>query len=79
MARANTAALAKAGAVIIAGTDAPNPTTAFGPSLHLELELLVRAGLTPTQALVAATSAPAQFFGTEDRAALLKVYEPTSY
>ena len=64
---ANTRALAHAGAVMIAGTDAPNPTTAFGPSLHLELALLVRAGLSPTQALVAATSAPAKFFRTPDR------------
>ena len=67
MALANTSRLARSGVVMIAGTDAPNPTTAFGPSLHLELTLLVRAGLTPTEALVAATSAPARFFGTADR------------
>ncbi|WP_419826027.1 amidohydrolase family protein [Sphingomonas sp.] len=64
---ANTRTLARAGAVMIAGTDAPNPTTAFGPSLHLELALLVRAGLTPVQALAAATSAPARIFKTPDR------------
>jgi imidazolonepropionase-like amidohydrolase len=64
---ANTTRLARAGVTMIAGTDSPNPTTAFGPSLDLELELLVRAGLSPTQALVAATSAPARFFGTRDR------------
>lgn len=67
MASANTGRLARAGATIIAGTDAPNPTTAFGASLHLELVLMVRAGLTPMQALVSATSAPATFFGTNDR------------
>jgi imidazolonepropionase-like amidohydrolase len=67
IASANTGRLAKAGVTIIAGTDAPNPTTAFGASLHLELALMVRAGLTPKQALVAATSAPAAFFGTADR------------
>lgn len=67
IAMANTARLAKAGVTIIAGTDAPNPTTAFGPSLHLELALMVRAGMTPKRALVAATSAPAAFFGTADR------------
>jgi imidazolonepropionase-like amidohydrolase len=67
IASANTGRFAKAGMMIIAGTDAPNPTTAFGPSLHLEMALMVRAGLTPTQALVSATSAPAAFFGTADR------------
>lgn len=70
IASANVGRLARAGVRIVAGTDAPNPTTAFGPSLHLELKLLVRAGLTPTQALVAATSAPAGFFGTTDRGRL---------
>jgi imidazolonepropionase-like amidohydrolase len=67
MASANTGRLARAGVTIIAGTDAPNPTTAFGASLHLELALMVRAGLTPMQALVSATSAPATFFGAKDR------------
>ncbi len=52
---------------ILAGTDAPNPSTAHGPTMHQELELLVRAGLTPAEALAAATSRPADFFGTADR------------
>ncbi len=69
---ANTRMLARAGAVMIAGTDAPNPTTAFGPSLHLELALLVRAGLSPVQALAAATSAPAHVFKTPDRGRIAK-------
>lgn len=64
---ANTGRLARAGVTIIAGSDTPNPTTTFGPSLHLELALMVRAGLTPTQALVSATSASAAFFGIADR------------
>lgn len=64
---ANTRKLVRAGAVMIAGTDAPNPTTAFGPSLHLELALLVRAGLSPAQALASATSTPARVFGLTDR------------
>ena len=38
-----------------------------GLILHHELELLVEAGLTPHEALVAATSATAQSFGLEDR------------
>lgn len=56
-----------AGVEILAGSDAPNPGTAHGASLHLELELLVRAGLTPVEALRAATAAPARRFGLADR------------
>jgi imidazolonepropionase-like amidohydrolase len=59
--------LAAAGVPILAGTDAPNPGTAHGASIHRELELLVSAGLTPLQALAAATSAPAKAFGLADR------------
>ncbi|HEX5720215.1 MAG TPA: amidohydrolase family protein [Thermoanaerobaculia bacterium] len=59
--------LAAAGVPILAGSDTPNPGTAHGASLHRELELLVQAGLTPQQALVAATSAPARAFKLADR------------
>jgi len=52
---------------ILAGTDAPNPGTTFGASMHDELALLVSAGLTPSQALEAATSAPARAFSLSDR------------
>lgn len=55
------------GVPILAGTDAGNPTTAHGASMHGELELLVAAGLTPVDALVAATSAPARAFRLNDR------------
>src|SRR5690554_3474190 len=60
-------ALHAAGVTILAGTDAPNPGTAHGVSMHGELELLVRAGLSPAQALAAATALPAQRFGIEGR------------
>ena len=52
---------------ILAGTDAGNPGTAHGAALHRELELLVNAGLTPTEALAAATSIPAKTFHLGDR------------
>jgi imidazolonepropionase-like amidohydrolase len=52
---------------ILAGTDAPNPGTLHGASIHRELELLVKAGLTPVEALAAATSAPAAQFRLSDR------------
>ncbi len=59
--------LKKAGVPILAGTDASNPGTAHGASLHRELELLVEAGLTPLEALRAATSLPARIFHLTDR------------
>jgi imidazolonepropionase-like amidohydrolase len=52
---------------ILAGTDVGNSGTAPGASLHGELVYLVEAGLTPTQALVAATSATATAFKLADR------------
>ncbi|MBN2012947.1 tetratricopeptide repeat protein [candidate division KSB1 bacterium] len=60
--------LRDAGVPILAGTDASNPGTAHGASLHRELELLVQAGLTPIEALASATSIPANIFHlTEQR------------
>lgn len=52
---------------ILAGTDAPNPGTTYGASVHSELALLVEAGLSPTDALIGATSAPAAQFHLDDR------------
>ena len=52
---------------VLAGTDAGNPGTTHGASLHAELALLVKAGLTPLEALQAATSAPAKAFSLKDR------------
>ena len=60
-------ALHAAGVPILAGTDAPNPGTAHGVSMHRELELLVKAGLSPSEALAASTSVPARIFGLQDR------------
>jgi imidazolonepropionase-like amidohydrolase len=48
----------------LAGVPAPVP---FGSSIHLEMELLVEAGLSTIQALQAATSLPAKYFGLTDR------------
>ncbi|MEJ7812840.1 MAG: CIA30 family protein [Gemmatimonadaceae bacterium] len=55
------------GVPILAGTDASNPGTSHGAALHGELELLVKAGLTPVKALAAATSVPARAFRLADR------------
>lgn len=59
--------LPEAGIGIMAGTDAPLFSLTPGFSLHEELGLLVHAGLTPMQAIEAATLEPAKFFGLEDQ------------
>ena len=64
---ANTHALHAAGIPILAGTDAPNPETAHGASLHEELQILVEAGFTPEEALHAATALPDRIFHLSDR------------
>ena len=58
-------AMQKAGVGILAGTDTGNPCCMPGFSLHDELSLLVRAGLTPMEALQTATLNPAIFIGRE--------------
>lgn len=65
--RENVRALHQAGVRVLAGTDAPNPGLLHGASVHRELQHLVGAGLTPAEALAAATSAPAEVFGLTDR------------
>lgn len=54
------------GVPILAGTDSPLPYILPGWSLHDELALLVEAGLTPREALQAATSNVGQFVGRND-------------
>jgi imidazolonepropionase-like amidohydrolase len=69
-ARENTIALFESGLRVLAGTDAPNPGLVHGASLHRELQHLVQAGLRPTEALTAATTAPTEVFGLGDRGRL---------
>ena len=56
----NVKALFDAGVPIALGTDAGMPGTPHGVSTLQEMELLVKAGLTPTQALVAGTATSAR-------------------
>jgi hypothetical protein len=53
-------ALHDGGVPILSGTDSSDPGVVWGFSIHRELELLVEAGLTPFQALEAATRVPAE-------------------
>ena len=50
---------------ILAGTDTGDSYVMPGATLHEELRQLVEAGLTPREALEAATLAPARFFESE--------------
>ncbi len=59
--------LRDAGVPILAGTDAINPGTTHGASLHGELAMFVAAGLSIEEALRAATSTPARVLALEDR------------
>ena len=71
-ARASVTVMYRAGVPILAGTDANAAAgvpaaISHGASLHHELELLVDAGLSTLDALRAATSRPAHYFGLADR------------
>ncbi|HEV8582652.1 MAG TPA: amidohydrolase family protein [Thermoanaerobaculia bacterium] len=59
------APMRRAGVELLAGTDVLNPYCFPGFSLHDELTLLVEAGLSPMEALQAATLNPARYLGKE--------------
>ena len=62
----NLARVQDAGVIVAAGSDAGNIGTLHGPGLHRELELMVLAGgLTPMQAIIAATRGSATLMGRE--------------
>ncbi len=67
--------LQKGGAGILAGTDADTnfPFLFFGFSLHDELELLVKGGMTPLEALRTATLNPARFLKREQELGSVEV------
>ncbi len=69
----NVRHLHAAGVVITAGTDAPLGNLRFGESLHRELELLVDAGLSPMEAIQAATSRPARLLKRGDEIGTIQV------
>ena len=63
----NVRRLRAAGVRLVVGTDAPNPGTGAGISMHGELRLLSLAGMGSAEALAAATSVAADAFGVADR------------
>ena len=66
VAERNVATLSAAGVPIVLGTDAGNLYVFHGPAVHRELALLVRAGLTPADAIDAATERAAEALGRDD-------------
>lgn len=55
-----------AGIGILPGSDYPNAVMVPGPTVHEELALFVRAGLSPAEALRTATLNPARYLGLTD-------------
>ena len=65
-------AMHRAGVHVLAGTDASDEPWVYpGASLHDELALLVEAGLSPLDALRAATIEPARYLGATDTLGLV--------
>ncbi len=62
-----------AGVPIAAGTDTPIGAALPGDSLHTELERLVVAGLSPFDAIGAATLRPAEFFSLQNEMGAIEV------
>tara|TARA_B110000003_G_scaffold90289_2_gene92357 strand:+ start:2000 stop:3448 length:1449 start_codon:yes stop_codon:yes gene_type:complete len=56
----------------MAGTDTPIGWQTPGYSLHNELEMLVKSGFTPLEAIESATYNPALYFNMEDKLGLVK-------
>ena len=69
---AQTGIAHRAGVTVLAGSDAPDSFAFPGSGLHDELGHLVQAGLTPLDALRAATLEPARFLGLESSAGELQ-------
>ncbi len=66
----SVAKLAAAGARIILGSDTGLEDHFFGFAEQKELELMVAAGMTPAQVIVAATGRAAEFLGLKDTGSL---------
>jgi imidazolonepropionase-like amidohydrolase len=65
------AKLAAAGANVVLGADTGVEDHLFGLAEHLELQAMADAGMTPAQALIAATSRAAEYLRLDDRGSLV--------
>jgi imidazolonepropionase-like amidohydrolase len=66
----SVAKLGAAGAHVILGSDTGLEDHFFGYAEQKEIELMVQAGMTPSQVIVAATSRAAEYLGLADRGLL---------
>jgi imidazolonepropionase-like amidohydrolase len=62
-----------AGVLLALGTDTNNPRVYPGYSVHRELETLVQLGLSPQEAIIAATRRPAELLGSDDELGTVEV------
>jgi len=60
------------GVKVALGTDAGNPAVFHGLGVHRELELMVRAGYSPMEAIIAATGKAAEKLGVEAKLGTLE-------
>jgi len=65
IAKTNLKKMADAGIKLALGTDAGNPVVFFGPSVHREMELMVESGLSPLEAITAASKNAAEILGKD--------------
>jgi imidazolonepropionase-like amidohydrolase len=72
VARGNVKALHDAGIRLAAGTDTGPPTRFQGYFEHLELEEMVKSGLTPAQTIASATGVAAQCLGLTEHVGTLR-------
>ena len=66
-------AFKEAGIPLLAGTDSGCSGVVWGYSLHDEIELLVKAGLTPEEALNSSTRLSAKWLGIDDKIGTVEV------
>lgn len=78
IANQNLLAAYRSGVTLVTGSDAGNPPTIHGPTVHRELQLWVQAGIPPSVALRAATANAAALLGAGNRTGKIqKGYEAT--
>ena len=65
-------AFVDAGGLLLLGSDAPQVFNVPGDAIHVEMALMVKAGLTPLQVLQSSSQLPAKFFGQEKAFGSLK-------
>lgn len=71
-AMANLKTLADAGVPIVFGTDSGVPTRFMGYFEHMEMQMMLEAGLSPMQIIVSATRDAAEYMGLKDLGTLSK-------